>query len=374
MGDDKIRHLQTKAVAGGRAYFWTPSPSLRALGMAGEALGTNGDQARAKALALNAWADEMRNGGSSAEGIKPGSVARLFRDYRQSEEFVGVPGEPELPGLKPRTQKDYTYYLGKIEPEFGHLPVTAMSARVIKEYYKRVRCEKGITWAYHIMGALRAAFSWGVSEDWIPKNPALDVTVTSPRKRLTIWEPDQAITYIEKATELGWHSIAAMATIFDCIGQSPIDVRMLRRRGYNGKSITITRSKTGVRISPVPLWPDAKQALDDYLATRPALLPDAFVFVNDRIGLPWVESTLHKTHNEIRTAAGLPKKLQLQDFRRTAQTEAGAAGGTVDEIRALAQHSTRTAGEFYVHPDERFAAAVQDKRLAMRNKKARKSE
>jgi hypothetical protein len=97
------------------------------------------------------------------------------------------------------------------------------------------------------------------------------------------------------------------------------------------------------------------------------LLPDTPIFVHDRTKMPWVESTLHKVHNEIRTAANLPKKLQLQDFRRTAQTEAGTADGTVDEIRALAQHSTRKAGEFYVHPDERYAAAVQDKRLAKRN-------
>ena len=108
------------------------------------------------------------------------------------------------------------------------------------------------------------------------------------------------------------------------------------------------------------------------IARRPPLLPEAYIFVNERTNKPWVESTLNKVHAEIRTAAGLRKELQLQDFRRTAQTEAGAAGGTVDEIRALAQHSTRRAGEYYVHPDKRYAAAVQKKRLAHRNKKRAK--
>ena len=86
------------------------------------------------------------------------------------------------------------------------------------------------------------------------------------------------------------------------------------------------------------------------------------------LGGQWVYSTLCKVHSEIRAAAGLPKKLQLQDFRRTAQTEAGAAGGTVDEIRGLARHTTRSAAEHYVHPDERFVNSVQRKRLASRNK------
>jgi hypothetical protein len=86
------------------------------------------------------------------------------------------------------------------------------------------------------------------------------------------------------------------------------------------------------------------------------------------MGGEWVYSTLCKAHSEVRDAAGLPKKLQLQDFRRTAQTEAGAAGGTVDEIRGLARHTTRSAAEHYVYPDSRFVDAVQNKRLASRNK------
>ncbi|HEY0281809.1 MAG TPA: hypothetical protein VGC27_04195 [Rhizomicrobium sp.] len=70
-----------------------------------------------------------------------------------------------------------------------------------------------------------------------------------------------------------------------------------------------------------------------------------------------------------RAAAGLPKELQLQDFRRTAQTEAGAGGATLDEIRALARHTTRQAGEHYVVPDSRFVDAAQEKRRALRKAK-----
>jgi hypothetical protein len=159
-----------------------------------------------------------------------------------------------------------------------------------------------------------------------------------------------------------------MAHVFDSTAQSPIDVRLLRVGNYDGLRISNARIKTGVTDAAIPLFPEAKAALDAYLGTRTAVLPESPLFVNDRIGGQWVYSTLCKVHSQIRAAAGLPKKLQLQDFRRTAQTEAGAAGATVDEIRGLARHSTRSAAEHYVHPDERFVNSVQRKRLATRNK------
>ena len=112
-------------------------------------------------------------------------------------------------------------------------------------------------------------------------------------------------------------------------------------------------------------------ALNAYLATQPGKLPTAPLFTNERTGEMWVESTLQHTHAKIRKAAGLPMELQLQDFRTTAQTEGGAAGGTVDELKGLARHLSRAAGEHYVHPDGRFVDSIQDKRLALRTAQAK---
>jgi hypothetical protein len=163
-----------------------------------------------------------------------------------------------------------------------------------------------------------------------------------------------------------------MAYVFDSIGQSPVDVRTLVSKSYDGRAIDVTRAKTGVTDAPIPLFPEAKLELDAYLATQPAKLPDAPLFTHDRIGGMWNPSTLAKVHVEIRKAAGLPKTLQLQDFRTTVQTEGGAAGGTVDELRGLARHSTRTAALHYVHPDTRYVEAIQEKRVAYRNKRGQK--
>lgn len=362
MGDDRVRHVVHKALAdGATAYFWTPSKTLRTLGMTGEALGTDWPTAKKRAIELNAFADEVRRGTGTdgTAGPRPGTFGKLSRDFQKSDEFKE---------LGARTRKDYAYYLDKLERDYAETLVIGFTPRVIKTYYRRLRREVSVTWAYHMIATLRAVLSWAVSEDWITSNPALQVRIASPAKRTVVWAPEQAETYIATARKLGWHSVAVMALVFDCISQSPIDVRTLKRKAYDGRTIAITRSKTGVTDAPIPLWPEVKAALDEYLASRPALHPEAPIFVNEHTGKAWVESTLLKTHAEIREAAGLPKKLQLQDFRRTAQTEAGAAGGTADEIRGLARHKTRSAAEHYVHPDARFVESVQAKRLALRNK------
>jgi integrase len=129
------------------------------------------------------------------------------------------------------------------------------------------------SWGYHILGTLRLLMSWGVSEGWLAANPALNVKMKSPPKRTVQWEPKQAATYMVKATELGWHSIAAMAQVFDSTAQSPVDVRTLKRGNYDGRAISNTRTKTGVTDAPIPLFPEAKAALDAYLATKPATRP-----------------------------------------------------------------------------------------------------
>jgi site-specific recombinase XerC len=270
--------------------------------------------------------------------------------------------------LKTRTKDDYEYYLAKIEADFGSIMVRSLTPKVIKTYYKRVRKGVSVTWGYHILSTFRAVLSWAVSEDWIKSNPALDVTMKSPSKRKVIWKPEQAETYIAKAGELGWAFVVAMAYVFDSIGQSPVDVRTLPRKAYDGRCVDVTRAKTGRTDAPIPLFPDAIRALNAYLKTGLSRLPGAPLFTNDRIGGEWNESTLQKVHRKIRAAAGLPSNLQLQDFRTTAMTEGGASKGTTDELRGLARHATRDAGEHYVHPDARFVESIQKKRLAHRNK------
>jgi integrase len=211
-----------------------------------------------------------------------------------------------------------------------------------------------------------------LSEDWLKSNPALDVKLKAPARRNVIWEPEQSAAYVKQANAENWESIAVMVLVLDSIAQSPVDCRTLKAKDYDGQRINTSRNKTGVIGAPIPLFPEAKAALDSYLAKQPPKLPDAPLFTNDRIGGEWNENTLQKVHRKIRAAAGLPKNLQLQDFRTTAATEAGGSGATRDELRGLLRHRTGAVSEHYVHPDAHFVESVQNKRLVRRNKNGAK--
>jgi hypothetical protein len=364
MRGDRISHLLIKPLKSGETgYYWNPSKTLRDLGMCPEALGTDVGAAHLRASQLNLLANEIRQAtriGQMPE--RPDSFSALCKAYKASDEFKD---------LKPRTRKDYAYYLEKTEMKFGRFSVGAITSKACKDYYKNVRAEKGITWAYHILATLRTILSWAVSEDWLEKNPALDVKMKSPGKRRVVWSPEQAEAYIAKARELGWVSVAVMARIFDSIGQSPVDVRTMLREAYNGTHISHARTKTGVTDAPIPLFPEARADLDAYLEAN-ARLPKAPIFLEDVRGVAWSENRLQRVHRAIRKAAGLPGYLQLQDFRTTALTEGGAAGGTVDELRGLGRHATRSVGEHYVITDPRFVESAQEKRLAYRNERSQK--
>ena len=362
MGSDKIRHFVRKR----DNFYWQPSKTLIALGMIPEALGTDEPHARAKAVELNNLADQIRRAPQRklSPADMPGTVARLIRDFKRSDEFTE--------DLKPRTQDEYTYYGSKIELELGHVMVRALSPKVIKTYYRRLCREVSITWGYHILSTLRALLSWGVSEDWIDDNPALKVKMRSPPKRTVTWKPEQTEIYVSTAPKVELDCLVPMAFVFDSIGQSPVDVRTLKRSAYDGHRINVSRAKTGNGGAPIPLFPRAKEALDAYLATQPDKHPDAPLFTNPKTGKEWTESQLQKAHRALRKAAGLPSHLQLQDFRTTAATEAGAAGATAPEIRGLLRHTTVSASEHYVHPDAQFTESTQNKRLAHRNKAASK--
>src|SRR4051812_25258067 len=108
MGEDAIRHMLGKRLANGEvAYFWNPSKTLRRLGLAAEALGKDEAAAKRRALELNNLGDEIRRGAKvGSNGPLPGSVSRLFAGFLVSHEVAE---------LKPRTRKDYGYYLGKVE-------------------------------------------------------------------------------------------------------------------------------------------------------------------------------------------------------------------------------------------------------------------
>jgi hypothetical protein len=155
------------------------------------------------------------------------------------------------------------------------------------------------------------------------------------------------------------------------VAQSPIDMRTMKR-GRN--RIHHAREKTGVIDAPIPLFLETKAALDEYLAARPKL-PKAPMFIDEKDGQHVDGRPASKGPSQNKTCrwlARLTPALGLPADRPDPKLVTGQV--TVDEIGALARHTTREAGEHYVLPDARFVESAQNKRLALRNRKRAKVE
>ncbi len=231
------------------------------------------------------------------------------------------------------------------------------------------------------MANLRSVLSWAVSEDWIADDPALNVVVRSPPKRKVMWAPEQAEACIAKAKELALHPIAIMAVVFDCIGVSTVDCYTLKHGVYDGRAIDVTRTKTGVsgapshcgRTSGTRWMPVSRRNPPNFRCTTVSQRPHRARMVTQHaceISCPLSGRPL-----------GRQRTSNSRTFRRTAQTDAGAAGGTVDEIRGrpafdtLGRRTLRSPRRSFCRFDPRKkTCAEEQKRPKSLNSSAEMSE
>lgn len=363
---DKVRHLRARRLKDGWGWYWIPSAHVSAMGLHAEALGQTPEgyptpAILKRAVDLNAFADELRTGrAATARQDAPGTVGFMVREYRSS---------PKWERLAPRTRADYAPWLDLFHEKFRALPVAAIEPQVIEAWRDRVWAERGHYAAYHLLGTMRALFAWAERRRFVKpgENPARAVENERPAKRTAKWSLAEVCAFMDAAWREGEYGFWAAMVLSDCIAQSPVDVWSLTRGDYDGRSILKDRrTKVAGRHPPIPLWDHVVTALDWYLSTRPALLPDAPLFAPEGRNVPWPASTRHKTFQRLRKAAGLPAHLQWQDLRRTGATEAGASGASAIEVRDLLRHQTTSEASTYTLQTATSLRAVQSKRLAAR--------
>jgi hypothetical protein len=363
---DKVRHLRSRPLKRGWGWYWIPSAHVAAFGLVAEALGETPEKIATpailkRAIDLNALADELRLGRSArAEQDAPGTIGFLVKEYRASVHWFG---------LKPRTRDDYAPWLDALRDDYREFLIGDMDGLVLETWRDRVAEERGLYAAYHMLGTMRAIFAWATRRRLIPKgtDPAKEVENRRPPKRTHTWTLKQICAFLDAAFGAGEYGFWAAMILTDCIAQSPVDVWGLARSDYDGKSILKgRRTKVAGEHPPMVLWPHVVTALDWYLSTRPALLPDAPLFAPPGANTPWVTSTRHKIFQRLRKAAGLPATLQWQDMRRTGATEAGAAGGTGIEIKGLLRHQTLSEASTYTLDTATSLRIVQSKRMTAR--------
>ena len=118
---------------------------------------------------------------------------------------------------------------------------------------------------------------------------------------------------------------------------------------FSGNVYREKRKGRGSRALIVPIHPEIFGYIEDRVKGN---LPEAYLFVNLKNGLPYSSNKTRRIWDTVREAAGLPKALRLYDVtRHSFASNLVNSGTSLYLVSRLLGHSTTKMTERYAHPD-----------------------
>ena len=386
------RYMRAKRLASGQlAYFWElphwAKPPAERHGrtcpLTSLALGANLAEAIERAERQNEALDEWRKGEGLPAGPMPGTVAWLFRWYREQEVFTKN---------SPKTRLDYTRLMDAVADlpmrvgTFGDRLAGKVTAEASEELYKRF-LPRGQRQAVYMVQVCRAVWNWAArfsKATGVSHNPFQGM-----RKGYKVQKGNRPtsrteyVAYCAKARELGYESMATAAMlafelvqrVSDVFGYQDAEAKKEGRpaRGLcwedyaPGNSFNVTQAKTGKQLT-IPLsevlpngeldqfYPELEKQLE---RVRPRNATGLIV-VDERTGHPYSQRRVSTVHRLICDAAGLPKEMTPTGFRHGGATELGDAGNA--DIRPISGHTQLSTTAVYNKVNEEKARRIAAKR------------
>lgn len=280
--------------------------------------------------------------------------------------------------LKPRTRDLYRRLLDqKILPDLGPLPLKAITALTVREWYARLD-PAFPTRRAHAYALLRTILGSAVTDELIPANPCHIRGAGSSRR----------VHKIKPATLAELEAIIAglparyrvMVLLASWCAMRWGELVELRRKDLDLKAgkIKIRRAATvvdgqviigtpkgsdaGVRDVAIP--PHLVPAIREHVAEHAGWGRDGLVFPAAQSGEQIGHGTFYKTWDAARKAAGRPD-LRFHDLRHTGAVMAALSGATLAELMGRLGHSTSAMAIRYQHVAEDRDAEIARRLSAM---------
>ena len=213
---------------------------------------------------------------------------------------------------------------------------------------------------------LRKIWNVGDRLGYVKTFPFKGMGLKATADRTFVWTEEQVFKFIDTADEMGIRSIGTLALLCYDLCQRPGDMRQLTwanlgpdPANQNEQLFSFEQEKTKTWVE-IPPSPRLKQRLETAQAS--SNWHDCILY-NENTGHPYIKQHMEKTRL-IRSAAKLPKHLQLRDLRRSGATEMAEAGCTNSELRSVTGHKTMDVLAIYVRKTPKLAGAAINKRFA----------
>ena len=278
---------------------------------------------------------------------KTAKVRDIVEFYLYSDSFARLAG---------KTQKKYETELNKaIETVVEGKALGDYKARTLKARHTNQAYQKwlkiGTHTANYRKATLSAAWKHNMRLDVMQHDPValIKMEVTYPRR--VKWTREQVRDFMTTAySDFRWRSIGLIVHMAYEWAQRVGDMRTLTWDDVDldAQRIDLKQSKRGAEVHlPIPdsLCDMLKQQKEDfgfqsYVAPKPAPRGGTYV--------PYTVDDIDTAINEVKTEAGLPKKLTAMDLRRTAITEMIEGGADLAHIMQVSGHRSPNSVKPYM--------------------------
>ena len=252
--------------------------------------------------------------------------------------------------LKPKTQKDYKYFLSVAEKTLGRYKIKMIGTKLAKKHYQQW-LERGVTQANHITSCLSTVYNWAIDQEFIQVNPFARIKRTTALKRTDIWTKLEVEQVLNHAYAF-WYTrnvglIIHMAYAF-C--QRLGDMRTLKWSNFddNFTVLYLEQSKRRAKVE-IPVDEEMREMLtrqhkdfhfQPYVAPR--------VYPTDGEYLPYTLEQLSKIGRVLMNKSNIPSNKRLMDLRRTGIMEMVDGGVPLPQIMSVSGHTNPASVKPYM--------------------------
>ena len=265
--------------------------------------------------------------------------------------------------LREETKKHYQYLLCTLmdteidNKQIGMINYRDVSSKRAKLAYD-TWCERGISFANHVLSASSILFNYALRMEHINLNPFTTVRRRTTERRKTVWCRGDVKKFLDTAySDFKTRNIGLIAHMAYEWCQRLGDMRLLTWDAidFENATVFIEQSKRKAEVH-LPIEEDLLEMLKQqeqdfgfqpYVAPRPNAINGEYK--------PYTLQKLPKYGREVMNAAGLSKELRLSDLRRTGTTEMVEAGVGMAQIMSVTGHANPQSVKPYMKNTYRSA-------------------
>lgn len=224
----------------------------------------------------------------AARRFRPGQVGAMVADYKKHDVFLSC---------RPKTRKDYAYYLAMLVAKFGDDNWQDVTAGAAREWIREHALVYGASGAHALYRTCRTFFNKcrlvysekghpGIVPDGV--NPFQSLDLSLPTAALIVWPRAAVDAFVALADELGQPSIGDAVTYMAWLSTRKQDWIKFPATYFDNPLLAFRQEKTGkAQVLPWEMIPALLARVQAAKARRTADAVTAATFFHDKDGLPW---------------------------------------------------------------------------------------